>query len=89
MLSKDIEVVRVRDLSYEDAEKEIIEYLQKAGKRKVYVSEIVEKLRLDIEISSDILHKLRGQIRKNPCKECRFYGSRKNYETRNDRVRIH
>ncbi len=77
MLSKDIEVIQVRDLSYEDAEKEIIEYLQKAGKRKVYVSEIVEKLRLDIEISSDILHKLRCQMRKNLCKECRFYGSRK------------
>ena len=33
MLSKDIEVVPVRDLLYEDAQKEVIGYLKKAGKR--------------------------------------------------------
>ena len=56
MLRKDIRVIPVRDLSYEDAEKEIVEYLQNAGKRKVYISEIVEKLRLDIELTANILH---------------------------------
>jgi hypothetical protein len=59
VLSKDIEIVSVRNLPYEDAEKEIIEYLQKAGTRKVYISEIVEKLRLDIELVEEILQELR------------------------------
>jgi predicted transcriptional regulator with HTH domain len=61
-LPKDIEddviIVQLRDLSYEDAEKEILEYLQNAGKRRVYVSEIVEKLSLDIESVADILLKV-------------------------------
>jgi len=62
LLPKDIEddviIVQLRDLSYEDAEKEILEYLQNAGKRRVYVSEIVEKLSLDIESVADILLKV-------------------------------
>lgn len=72
MLSKDIEIVPVRDLSYEDAEKEIMEYLKKAGKRRVYVSEIVKKLRLDIELVADILHKWRDQMCKESCEENKF-----------------
>lgn len=60
MLQKDIKIVPIRYLSYEDAEKEIFEYLQKAGKRKVYIAEIVEKLRLDIELTADILHKIKS-----------------------------
>jgi DNA-directed RNA polymerase specialized sigma subunit len=69
VLSKDIEIVPVRNLSYEDAEKEIIEYLQKAGKRRVYISEIVKKLRLDIELVAEILHKWRDEMCKNLCEE--------------------
>lgn len=74
MLQKDIEIVPVRNLSYEDAEKEIIAYLQKAGKRRVYVSEIVEKLRLDIELVADILHKWRDQMCNDLCAEDGFRG---------------
>lgn len=62
-----IVITRLRDLSYEDAEKEIKDYLQKAGKRRVYVSEIVEKLRLDIELVADILHKWRDHMCKDLC----------------------
>lgn len=57
-----IVIVPLRNLSYEDAKKEIIEYLENAGKRTVYVSEIVEKLRLDIELTAKILHEWRDQL---------------------------
>lgn len=74
MLSKDIEVIPVRDLSYEEAEKEIVKYLQNAGKRKVYTTEIVEKLRVDIELAADILHKWRNEKCKDSCAEDGFQG---------------
>jgi uncharacterized SAM-dependent methyltransferase len=69
VLSKDIEVLPVRNLSYEDAEKEITTYLKNAGKRRVYVSEIVEKLRLDIELASEIVYKWREKMCKDTCEE--------------------
>jgi hypothetical protein len=72
MLSKDIEILPVRNLSYEDAEKEIITHLQNAGKRRVYISEIVEKLRLDIELVADIVHKWRDAMCKDLCEEDGF-----------------
>jgi hypothetical protein len=76
VLPKDTEgyivIVQLRDLSYEDAEKEILEYLQNAGKRKVYISEIVKKLRLDIELVADILHKWRDKMCKDLCEEDGF-----------------
>jgi hypothetical protein len=72
MLSKDIEILPVRNLLYEDAEKEIVEYLQKTGKRRIYVSEIVQKLRLDIELVADILHKWRDSMCKDLCEEDGF-----------------
>lgn len=50
-----IVIVPLRDISYEDAKKDIIQYLENAGKRTVYVSEIVEKLRLDIELTAKII----------------------------------
>jgi methylmalonyl-CoA mutase cobalamin-binding subunit len=37
----DIIIVSVRELSYEDTKKEVMKYLENAGKRKVYVSEII------------------------------------------------
>jgi hypothetical protein len=74
VLSKDIEIVPIRNLLYEDAEKEIIEYLQNAGKRRVYISEIVKKLRLDIDLVADILHKWRDQMCKDICEEDGFIG---------------
>lgn len=74
MLHKDIAVVPVRNLLYEDAEKEIIEYAEKAGKRRVYVSEVVEKLRLDVELTAEILNKWRDGKCKDSCAEDGFYG---------------
>ena len=60
-----IVIVPLRDLSYEDAKKEIIKYLENAGKRTVYTSEIVEELRLDIELTAKVLHEWRDQMCKN------------------------
>lgn len=74
MLSKDVEIVPVRNLSYEDAEEEIIEYFEKAGKRRVYISEIVKKLRLDIELAADIVHKWRDKMCRDRCEEDGFIG---------------
>lgn len=74
MLSKDIEIVPVRDLSYEDAEKEVIECLENAGKRGVFISEIVNKLKLDIGLVADIVYKWRDQMCKNSCEEDGFIG---------------
>lgn len=72
MLSKDIEITPVRHLLYEDAKKEIVEYLQNAGKRRVYISEIVEKLRLDIGLTADIIHKWRDKMCEGLCEEDGF-----------------
>lgn len=44
------------------------------GKRTVYVSEIVERLRLDIELPAKILHEWRNQMCVNQCTEDEFYG---------------
>lgn len=71
-IEDDVIIVQLRDLSYEDAEKEILDYLQNAGKRRVYVSEIVEKLSLDIELVADILHKWRDHMCKDLCEEDGF-----------------
>lgn len=38
----EIIIVPVRELSYEDAKKEIIEYLESTGRRTVYISEIMK-----------------------------------------------
>jgi len=70
----DITIVPLRELSYEDAKKEIIGYLECAGKRKVYVSEIIEKLNLDIELTTEIVHEWRNQECRNLCAEDEFYG---------------
>lgn len=69
-----IKIVPLRELSYEDAKKEIIEYIENVEKRTVYVSEIVEKLRLDIELTADVLHQWRDQMCRNQCTEDEFYG---------------
>ena len=66
-------IVPLRELSYEDAKKEIIKYLENAGNRTVHVSEIVEKLSLDIELTAKILYQWRDQMCKNQCAEDRFY----------------
>lgn len=73
-ITDEITIVPLRELSYEDAKKEIIGYLESAGKRTVYVSEIVEKLSLDIELTAEIVHQWRNQECRNLCAEDGFYG---------------
>jgi hypothetical protein len=70
----EITIVPLRELSYEDAKKEIINYLENAGKTKVYISEIVEKLRLDIGSTEEIVCEWRNQECRNLCAEDGFYG---------------
>lgn len=70
----EVEVFPLRDLPYKDAKKEIIEYAQNAGKKKVYVSEIVKKLRLDDELVAEILRKWRDCKCRDLCNEDGFYG---------------
>lgn len=73
-MTDDITIVPVRELSREDAKKEIIKYLEDAGKRTVYVSEIVDKLRLDIELTAEMVHEWRDQECRSLCIEDGFYG---------------
>ena len=61
--SEEIVIVSLRDLPYEDAKNEISKYVQLAGGRKVYISELAEKLRLDIELIMDIMEELEGKPR--------------------------
>ena len=61
--SEEIIIVSLRDLPYEDAKNEISKYVQLAGGRKVYISELAEKLRLDIELIMDIMEELEGEPR--------------------------
>lgn len=70
----DIIIVPLRELSYENAKKEIVEHIEKAGKRKVYISEIVNELRLDIELTTDIVREWRDQMCRSSYAEDGFYG---------------
>lgn len=53
----EIAIVPIRELTYEDAKKEIIDYIKKIG-RKVDTVEIVEELWLDIELTMQILEEI-------------------------------
>lgn len=53
----EIAIVPIRELTYEDAKKEIIDYIKKVG-RKVDTVEIVEELWLDIELAMQILEEI-------------------------------
>lgn len=61
--SEEIVIVPLRDLPHEDAKNEISNYVQLAGGRKVYISELAEKLRLDIELIIDIMEELEDETR--------------------------
>ncbi len=50
----EIIIVPVKELSYNEAKRQVIDYIQTKG-GKVHISEIVEKLKLDIELVSKIL----------------------------------
>ena len=56
--SDEIIIVPLREPSFEEAKLEIIEYLRDAEGRKVYISELAEKLRLDIELIIQIMDEL-------------------------------
>lgn len=56
LLSTDeITITPVKELSYNDAKREIIEYIHNNGNRRVYVSEIAENLVIDFDLIEDIL----------------------------------
>lgn len=69
MNNEEIEIVPLRELSYDDAKREIIEYAENAGKKRVYISEIVVELRLDIELVKEILCEWRDMKCKESCEE--------------------
>lgn len=54
-----IVIVPLRELPRDYAKIEIAEYIQRAGDRKVYISEIVEELCLDIQLIKDIVEELK------------------------------
>jgi len=57
-LPDEIAIVPLRELSYNDAKKEISEYIKKAGDRKVYISELAEELLIDFELIEKIIEEL-------------------------------
>lgn len=57
-LPDEIVIVPIRELSYNDAKKEISEYIKKAGDRKVYISELAEELVIDFELIEEIIEEL-------------------------------
>lgn len=61
--SEEIVIVPLRDLPHEDAKNEISNYVQLARGRKVYISELAEKLRLDIELIMEIMEELEDETR--------------------------
>jgi len=62
--SEEIVIVPLRELPREYAKMEISEYIQQAGGRKVYISELAEKLRLDIELIMEIMEELEAETQK-------------------------
>ena len=57
-LSDEIVIVPLRELSYNDAKKEISEYIKRAGDRNVYISELAEELLIDFELIEEIIEEL-------------------------------
>lgn len=61
--SEELVIVPLRELPREYAKMEISEYVRLAGGRKVYISELAEKLRLDIELIMEIMEELETETR--------------------------
>lgn len=61
--TEDIIIVPIREIPHEYAKIEISKYIQQAGGRKVYISELAEKLRLDIEQIMEIMEELETESR--------------------------
>lgn len=53
-----IEIVNIREIPRDYAKIEITKYINNAGDRKVYISEIVEELCLDIELVESIVEEI-------------------------------
>lgn len=51
--------VPIRDLTYSDAMKEIKAYIEKVGRRRVYISELAEELQIDMDLIELILNDIR------------------------------
>lgn len=62
----DIEIIELQDISRDEAKKQIISYLKEH--KTVYISQLAEQLRLDIELIIDITNELEqeGKIRETP-----------------------
>ncbi len=56
--SDEIVIVPIREIPHEYAKREIAEYIQRAGGRKVYISELAEELCLDIELIMEVMEEL-------------------------------
>jgi len=56
---KGLEVVELRDISKEQAKKEILQFIE--GKERVWADEIADALRLDLSLVNDILMELWGE----------------------------
>jgi hypothetical protein len=54
-IMSEIEIVQVRELSYEDAEREIMEYVRNAGLRTVSIAELAYELRIGFDMIEEIL----------------------------------
>lgn len=54
-VTDEIIISDVRELTYEQAKKEILEYINKIGNREVRVSEIAKKLTIDFDLIVEIL----------------------------------
>jgi len=56
--------VPTRDIDYLDAKREIEEYIEKVRFRKVYISELVEELQIDMDLVKQILDDMRESHKK-------------------------
>ena len=54
-MKEDITIVPVRNLTYDEAEAEINNYIKQNGGKKVYVSEIAEHLVIDLDLIETVL----------------------------------
>jgi hypothetical protein len=66
-----MEIVHVREIPYDYAKLEIIKYIQNAGDRNVYASELAEKLMLDYDLNNRLKLELAKRL-KNLDKKCCF-----------------
>jgi hypothetical protein len=61
LTTDEIIITSVRDISYADAKEEIIKYKESMGNRKVYISEIAEKLKIDFDLIESIVDELQNE----------------------------